>query len=120
MPRFKLAAKLAASGLTWGRIRLYVPQIDKPLEVLQNLDFPHVDVRRAVPGRGAQRRVVARESEPGQDARAFGQNPHPVVLGALDKAGDLDDEDPGAYKRQMVRTKTDWTGGRTEVGGFNC
>jgi len=95
---FALGGHALVHALAQPHVRLYVPRIDEPLEVLRNLDFPHVDVRRAVPGRGARRRVVARESEAGQDARAFGQNPHPVVLGALDKAGDLDDEDPGAYK----------------------
>ena len=29
-----------------------------------------------------------------EDARAFGQDPHAVVPGVLDKASDLDDEDP--------------------------
>jgi len=59
----------------------------------RNLDLPNVDVCRAVPG-GGTRRPIAGESDASEDARAFGQDPHAIVLGVLDKASDLDDEDP--------------------------
>lgn len=94
---FALGGHPLVHALAQPHVRFHVPRIDDHLEVLRNLDFPHVDVRRAVPG-GDARRPVARESEPSQDARAFGQDPNAVVLGPLDKARDLDDEDPGHMK----------------------
>ena len=90
---FALGGHSFVHALAQPHVRLHVPRIDEHLEVFRNLDLPHVDVRCAVPGGGA-RRPIAGESEAGENARAFGQDPHAVILGALDKASDLQDEDP--------------------------
>jgi len=101
---FALGGHSLVHALAQPHVRLYVPRIDEPLEVFRNLDLPYVDVRRAVPG-GDARRPIAGESKAGEDARAFGQDPHAVVLGALDKASNLDDEDPVGV---IVRRQSCW------------
>lgn len=49
---FALGRHPLVHALAQPHVRIYVPRVDEHFEVLWNLDFPDIHVRRAVPRRG--------------------------------------------------------------------